>query len=91
MDEEGTIQSSSNYKFCKELALWTFQQKGVIRAKEMRHNKAGSNWEGVNPENYRIKDDIEFFVELELFSFDPDTQVYGAWEPLKATDVQLKF
>ena len=24
VDEEGTIQSSSNYQFCKELALWTF-------------------------------------------------------------------
>ena len=63
----------------------------MLRASKMRHNKAGSKWEGVNPENYRIKDHIEFYVDLEYYSFDPDTMIYGKWEPLAAKDVQLKF
>lgn len=51
----------------------------------MRHNKKGEKWTGVNPENYRIKDDIEFYLEAEEQTID------GKWKPYQASDLQLEF
>jgi len=39
----------------------------------------------VNPENYRIKDDI--VVELDVEEKNPD----GSFRPFKADDIQLEF
>jgi hypothetical protein len=39
----------------------------------MRHNKQGSKWTGVNPENYRIMDDIEFRADIQELKED------GTW------------
>ena len=57
----------------------------------MRHNLAGSQWQGVNPENYRIKDDIEFYVDLSIYQIDPDSEEERKWKPFKSQDVQLRF
>eukprot|EP00349_Pseudokeronopsis_sp_Brazil_P006065 CAMPEP_0202965506 /NCGR_PEP_ID=MMETSP1396-20130829/9457_1 /ASSEMBLY_ACC=CAM_ASM_000872 /TAXON_ID= /ORGANISM="Pseudokeronopsis sp., Strain Brazil" /LENGTH=145 /DNA_ID=CAMNT_0049688239 /DNA_START=745 /DNA_END=1182 /DNA_ORIENTATION=+ len=84
--EEGTLESSSNYRFCKELTEWTFKQRGVIKVENMRHNKKGEKWQGVNPENYRIKDDIEFYADF--YEYDMQSQ---KWMPFVAKDIQLKF
>jgi len=51
----------------------------------MRHNKKGEKWEGVNPENYRILDDIEFKVDIHQKL--PD----GSFVPFHSSDIQLEF
>ena len=65
-------QSEANMQFCKQLASWVFQESGVLRANNLRHNKKGeacspdtSLEECPNPENYKIEDHVEFYVELE--------------------------
>ena len=45
----------------------------------------GDRWTGVNPENYRIKDDIVVEVDIEEKHTD------GSFKPFKADDVQLEF
>jgi oligosaccharyltransferase complex subunit beta len=57
----------------------------VVKVTNMRHNKVGIEYAGVNPENYRIKDDIEFFVDVQ--EKKPD----GTFVPYIATDIQLEF
>jgi hypothetical protein len=35
------FESSNNYRFCKELINWVFQESGVLRASNLRHSKLG--------------------------------------------------
>jgi len=55
----GRFESSDNYKFCKEMLNWVFQQSGVLRANNLRHSKKGERCTETdlskcpaNPENY---------------------------------------
>ena len=68
-----------------------FQESGVLRASNLRHNKKGeacergtSVEECPNPENYKIEDNIEFYIDLEQ-------KVEGEWRPYIADDIQLQF
>ena len=45
----------------------------------------GETWKGVNPENYRIKDEVVLLFELEEKKAD------GTYVPFAAKDVQLEF
>ncbi|CDW86938.1 dolichyl-diphosphooligosaccharide--protein glycosyltransferase 48 kda subunit-like [Stylonychia lemnae] len=83
--KNGSIQSSANYVFCKELYQWTFQQRGVLKLSNLRHNKKDEKWEGVNPENYRVLDELEFNVDIHQKL--PD----GTYVPFVADDIQLEF
>lgn len=61
-----------------------------MRASNLRHNKQGESCrdksieECPNPENYKIEDHIEFYIDLELKS-------EGIWHPYIADDIQLQF
>ena len=81
----------ANWQFCKQLANWVFQESGVLRASNLRHNKQGeacpreqSLQECPNPENYKIEDHVEFYIDLEQKS-------EGKWHPFDANDIQLQF
>ena len=39
--EEGTIQSSPNFVLCTEMVEWNLQERGVLKANNVRHVKAG--------------------------------------------------
>ena len=82
-------QNEANMKFCKQLASWVFQESGVLRTSNLRHNKKGEACESdqsieecPNPENYKIEDHIEFYVDLEQ-------KTDGVWQPYIADDIQL--
>lgn len=34
-------ESPDNLQFCKQLINWAFQETGVLRASNLRHNKSG--------------------------------------------------
>ena len=86
--DDKTIGSSANYRFCKELLNWVFQESGVLRASNLRHNKSGEKCEDgkkcPNPENYQLEDNVEFYIKLEQ-------KTEGQWAPFIANDVQLQF
>uniref|UniRef100_A0A7S3IMK6 Dolichyl-diphosphooligosaccharide--protein glycosyltransferase 48 kDa subunit n=1 Tax=Strombidium inclinatum TaxID=197538 RepID=A0A7S3IMK6_9SPIT len=80
-----TIESSSNYVLCTEMVEWNLQERGVVRADNVRHNKVGEeNQDGKNPENYKRQVDIEYFIDLQ-------EKKNGEWVPYVADDVQFQF
>ncbi len=56
----------------------------------MRHNKQGEECRDKsiedcpNPENYKIEDHIEFYIDMEQ-------KTEGKWHPFVAQDIQLQF
>ncbi|KAJ6990069.1 dolichyl-diphosphooligosaccharide--protein glycosyltransferase 48 kDa subunit-like [Populus alba x Populus x berolinensis] len=72
---------SGNEQFVTELSKWVFHERGHLKAVNLRHNKAGETDE---PAMYRIKDDLDFSVEIYEWSGK-------SWEPYVANDVQVQF
>jgi len=75
------FEKSGNENFCKQLARWTFQERGILRVKSVSHHRVG---ETKAPEVYTIKDEIEYIIEIEEFKGKK-------WVPFNAADVQLEF
>ena len=77
-------------RFCYQLVNWVFQESGVLRATNLRHNKQGESCreksieDCPNPENYKIEDHVEFYIDLEQ-------KTEGQWHPYEANDIQLEF
>ena len=81
----------ANRKFCEQLLDWNFKRSGMLRSQHLRHNKRGEACTesdldhcGPNPENYKIQDNLEFFVNV-------DQMTEGEWHPFVADDIQLQF
>ncbi|XP_010558104.1 PREDICTED: dolichyl-diphosphooligosaccharide--protein glycosyltransferase 48 kDa subunit [Tarenaya hassleriana] len=72
---------SGNEQFATELSKWVFHERGHLKAGNLVHHKAGERDE---PGMYRIKDDLEFSVEIHEWSGKN-------WEPYVADDVQVQF
>jgi len=75
---------SGNEEFAIELSQWNFAERGLLRASNLTHKLAGSHT--VNPQQYRIKDEIDFSIQIEEWS-----QSKQAWVPFTENDVQLEF
>ncbi|KAK9722394.1 oligosaccharyl transferase glycoprotein complex, beta subunit [Basidiobolus ranarum] len=71
---------SGNEAFFNELSQWTFQEKGVLKAVNVKHHKVG---EEEFPGWYRINDQIVYEIELSEYFNDQ-------WHPYVAPDVQLE-
>ncbi|CAN1224902.1 Dolichyl-diphosphooligosaccharide--protein glycosyltransferase 48 kDa subunit, partial [Linum perenne] len=74
-------EKSGNEEFATELSKWVFHERGHLKAGNIRHLKVGETEE---PAMYRIKDDIEFYVDIYEWSGN-------SWEPYVADDVQVQF
>lgn len=72
---------SGNEQFATELSKWVFHEKGHLKAVSVRHNKVGEETE---PAMYRIKDDLEYFIEIYEWTGN-------SWEAYVANDVQVQF
>ncbi|MQM20540.1 hypothetical protein Taro_053563 [Colocasia esculenta] len=60
---------------------WVYHERGHLKAVNVRHHKVG---ETVEPAMYRIKDDLEYAVEIYEWSGT-------SWKPYIADDVQVQF
>jgi len=79
-----TYKKSGNEDFCRELSIWNFQERGLLRASGLKHRKQNSKvW---NPTDYRIKDDIEFSIVVEEYDGSKNK-----WVPFNTNDLQLEF
>jgi len=72
---------SGNEHFAKQLVGWLFQERGILRAINVQHHRAG---EKEAPSTYTIKEDIEYSVEIQEWNG-------RKWVPFLAKDVQLEF
>ena len=81
------LQNSANYDFCMQLIDWNFHESGVIRAVNLRHNKKGEKCKEENcqnPENYKIEDNVEFYIDIQQ-------KTRGHWHPYISQEVPLQF
>ena len=90
-DEFILLNGSVNQKFCEQLLNWNFQRSGILKTTHLRHNKKGEACKeenlddcGPNPENYKIEDNVEFYINIEQMT-------EGKWHPYNAEDVQMQF
>jgi len=76
---------SGNEDLSIELTQWAFSGRGLLRAGPMHHQLADGSGV-VNPLSYRVKDKVNFWIQLEEWD-----SVSSAWKPLVASDVQLSL
>lgn len=74
------LGQSGNEDFAIEVSKWAFQERGVIRYRDVHHSKAN----GETPNMYTIKDEIKYSIVIEELKD-------GKWVPYVANDVQLEF
>jgi oligosaccharyltransferase complex subunit beta len=55
--QDASGASTGNEAFVRELAAWTFNQRGVLRARKLTHFKVGAEHD-INPGSYRVQDNI---------------------------------
>ncbi|XWS68167.1 hypothetical protein CRYUN_Cryun04dG0068200 [Craigia yunnanensis] len=74
-------EKAGNEQFLTELSRWAFHERGHLKAVNVKHHKVGETDE---PALYRIKDELEYSVEIYEWSGT-------SWEPYVADDVQVQF
>ncbi|KAL0365485.1 UNVERIFIED_CONTAM: Dolichyl-diphosphooligosaccharide--protein glycosyltransferase subunit [Sesamum angustifolium] len=74
-------EKCGNEQFLTELSKWVFHERGHLKAVNVRHHKVG---EVDEPSIYRIKDDLDYSVEVYEWSVT-------SWEPYVADDLQVQF
>eukprot|EP01027_Heterolobosea_sp_BB2_P027019 GEZU01042190.1.p1 GENE.GEZU01042190.1~~GEZU01042190.1.p1 ORF type:complete len:448 (+),score=162.97 GEZU01042190.1:23-1345(+) len=80
-----TFDKSGNREFAEELTKWAFQERGVLRHRNVYHHKV--NETEMLPV-YKIKEDIEYSVIIEEWQASADG---GKWVPYVANDIQMEF
>lgn len=75
------FDKSGNEAFAKNVAEWTFQERGILRTSNVRHHRVN---ETEAPSMYTIKEDIEYSIQIEEWNG-------RRWVPFAAKDVQLEF
>ncbi|KAF4548297.1 Oligosaccharyltransferase 48 kDa subunit beta-like protein [Elsinoe fawcettii] len=87
---------SANRKFAQALSEWTFKEIGVLKVGRIQHRlneepAKGSNTSAdvaeINPEIYRIKNDVTYSIELSEWNVDH----YDPYVPPSGDVVQLEF
>ena len=73
---------SPNAVFCQDILNWNFQRTGVLKYENVKHN----NNVGKSLETYRIKDYLEYYIDILEYDYKTDT-----WKNYEADDIQLSF
>lgn len=74
---------SSNAVFCQDLINWNFERTGVLKFDNIKHQKVG---ETEALERYRVKDDIEYMIDIYEYDY-----VDHLWKPYLTDDLQIVF
>lgn len=90
---------TSNRAFAQKVSAWTFKELGVLRVDEVKHylnegaqkglkntTTAGFNVD-VNPEIYRIKNDVHYSIQLSEWDMDQ----WVPFHPPADDEIQLEF
>ena len=81
-EDNKSMLESPNAIFCKDILNWNFQRTGVLKFTNVKHN----NNEGKTLETYRIKDYLEYYIDILEYDYLTDT-----WKNYDADDIQLSF
>lgn len=94
----GGIQvPTCNKEFAQKLSQWTFHEIGVLKVDRVEHrlnedvakgaDLSSANSAEINPEIYRIKNDVSYTIELSEWDVDH----YKPFTPPGTDEVQLEF
>jgi oligosaccharyltransferase complex subunit beta len=81
-EDNVSMLDSPNAKFCEDILNWNFQRTGILKYENVRHN----NNEGKTLDTYRIKDYLEYYIDILEYDYKTDT-----WKNYESDDVQLSF
>jgi oligosaccharyltransferase complex subunit beta len=73
-------EKSGNLHFVRQVAQWTFKERGLLRVTNAAHKKV----EGSRGSGYRIKDKLHFSVTVQEWDGKK-------WVPFKSDHLQLEF
>lgn len=75
--------NSPNAQFCHDLIFWNTQKTGVLKYENVRHQRKS---DGKTLDIYRIKDEIEYMVDIYEYDFKTDS-----WKPYLTDDLQIEY
>lgn len=75
--------NSPNALLCEDIINWNFEKTGILAYNNIKHHKLP---EEITLETYRVKDDIEYMVDI--FEFDYKNNI---WKPYLTDDLQIEF
>ncbi|GJQ12521.1 hypothetical protein GpartN1_g4312.t1 [Galdieria partita] len=75
-----------NKHFCSQIVSWTLGERGMLRTQNWRHHKVGDSITNHSNDMYRVRDEIEFLVDIEEWN-----GTEHGWKPFLGNDVQLEF
>ncbi|OII71738.1 dolichyl-diphosphooligosaccharide-protein glycosyltransferase beta subunit [Cryptosporidium ubiquitum] len=86
---EAIKSNSGNFRFCRDIFLWSFQQKGLIKITEILHKNTNDNSKTIienydDTLNYTVEDTIHFSAKFYKF-------IDNKWEDYESEDIQLEF
>ncbi len=81
-EDSKSMLDSPNAVFCKDILNWNFQKTGVLKFTNVKHN----NNHGQTLDTYRIKDYLEYYIDILEYDHTTDT-----WKNYDADDIQLSF
>eukprot|EP00164_Ancoracysta_twista_P006696 GFYU01009377.1.p1 GENE.GFYU01009377.1~~GFYU01009377.1.p1 ORF type:complete len:485 (-),score=166.09 GFYU01009377.1:297-1583(-) len=77
----GAASPAGNREFVIETSKWAFNERGVLRAKDVYHHLAGKT---ESQQIYTVNDQIDYSIHIEEWKED-------RWVPYDADDVQMEF
>ena len=77
-----SMLEAPNAIFCQDILNWNFQRTGVLKFTNVKHN----NNKGETLETYRIKDYLEYYIDILEYDY-----VTNTWKNYDADDIQLSF
>jgi len=75
--------NSANHQFCGDLISWNFQKTGVLKCTNIKHQR---KTDGKSLEKYKIKDELEYMIDI--LEFEPKT---NTWKPYLTDDLQIEY
>lgn len=86
---DNTIRNNNdNLKFCKDIFLWSFQQKGLLKITDISHEKMNNSQVMIEQYdetlNYTVEDIVQFSAKVYKYNNDK-------WENYDSEDIQLEF
>ena len=81
-EENKNMLDSPNSVFCQDILNWNFQRTGILKYENVKHN----NNEGKSLETYRIKDYLEYYIDILEYDYKTNS-----WKNYESDDVQLSF
>ena len=81
-EDNKSMLEAPNAIFCQDILNWNFQRTGVLKFTNVKHN----NNKGETLETYRIKDYLEYYIDILEYDY-----VTNTWKNYDADDIQLSF